>query len=535
MNAANDEAMHERGAERALDHDPASARATAARRRALWLVGLTSFLLFLPFQHSHFKGSDELATFEMTRSLHLHRDLAVPSIRHSQIGHDGRRYSYFMPGQAVLALPLFALAEPLRRLLPEPVARALAGPPNRHGIYVFGGELENSLVLLLAPLTAAALVALFFAIELALGVRPRTAAILALLLAVSTHTAVMSAYLLCHTTETIILLGSLFAFASYARGASVRVLFAGSALASLTILVRVPASITAPVLAGYLLFAFHARGLFHGRLRQLALAAATVLAPLALALLAYALINHARWGLWFSSPMVDQQSRFGSPLWRGAAGLLLSPGSSVLVYSPLLLLAPAGLVVAFRTRRAEAVAALVLALVFVVFYAQFDGWSGLWSAPGPRYLYPLVPLLLLPLGLYLDSRANQEQTRRAWALVAVLAATGLFVQGVSIFVRWGSVPTLAGYPVLGPDQSNFLFEPGRSPVLVMAQLLLSGGPLDTWLVDLWNGWEHFPGQPALVLGLLGAWAFALVASGSMLAHAVDRAEHATAPASSSMA
>ena len=50
----------------------------------------------------------------------------------------------------------------VRAVLPDGVAAALAGPPNRRGIYVFGGELERTLVSLLAPITAAALVALFF-------------------------------------------------------------------------------------------------------------------------------------------------------------------------------------------------------------------------------------------------------------------------------------------------------------------------------------------------------------------------------------
>jgi len=442
----------------------------------------------------------------------------------------GRRYSYFMPGQAFLAMPLYALAGPVRALLPEEATRALAGPPNRKGVYLFGGELEASLVSLLAPLTAAALVALFFSYQLALGVTPRTAAILSVLLAISTHTAVMSTYLLRHTSETLFLLGALLSFGRFARGSSLRALVFGSALASLTILFRVPASVSAPVLAAYLLWAFHERGLLRADLRRLAPAFAAVLAPLALAVLGYALINDAKWDAWFASPMVEQQSRFGSPLWRGAVGLLLSPGSSVFLYSPLLVLAPVGLVALWRTRRAEAVASIALFLTLVAFYARFDGWSGLWSAPGPRYLYPLVPLLLLPVGLWIDSRPSSAQMRRAWLLVAGLAATGFWVQIVSIFVRWGSVPTLAGYPVLGPDQSGFLFELDRSPVFVMSELLLSGGPFDSWLLNLWNGWEDFPGRPGVVVALLAAWATALGAAGTLLARAVRPAERASTAA-----
>jgi hypothetical protein len=202
-----------------------------------------------------------------------------------------------------------------------------------------------------------------------------------------------------------------------------------------------------------------------------------------------------RWGSWLGSPMVEQQSRFENPVLRGLAGLLLSPGSSVFVYSPLLLLAPFGIVVLWRRERPLALAILAMAVVWLGFYAGFDGWSGLWSAPGPRYLFPLVPLLLLPLGHWLDRPSR-------WAMAAALGLLGLGVQLVSLLVRWGSVPSLTGWPVDAPDQSDFLFDPGRSPVVVMTRLLASGGPIDSWLWQLAHGWPGFPARPGVALALL---------------------------------
>jgi hypothetical protein len=215
--------------------------------------------------------------------------------------------------------------------------------------------------------------------------------------------------------------------------------------------------------------------------------------------------------------MLEQQGRMNTPLWRGMAGLLLSPGSSVFVYTPLLLLAPPGLIALWRRRRAETLAMVSLAATFLLFYSKFDGWSGLWSAPGPRYLYLIVPLLLLPLGLWLDELESGSRARKAaWSAVAVLAVTGFWVQFVSIFVRWGSVPTLAGYPVLGPDQSDFLFRIASSPVVVMTGLLLDGGPVDSWLVNLWRGWPGFPPRPGAVIGLLVLWCGAVLGCGWLL-------------------
>jgi len=381
----------------------------------------------------------------------------------------------------------------------------------------YGGELENRLVGLFAPLATAALVALFFIFQRELGVSRSTAAILAAVLATSTHTTVMATYFLRHTTESLSLLGSLLFFHRYAVGGSLRQLAIGSLLASGSVLIRVPAGIALPTLAAYLAWALRARGDLRADGRRLASTLTALLLPIGLALLIHLLVNQLKWGSWLASPMLEQQSRMSTPLLRGMAGLLLSPGSSVIVYSPLLLLAPAGLVALWRRRRAETLAMLALAATFLLFYSKFDGWSGLWSAPGPRYLYLLVPLLLLPLGLWLDGlEARSRTSRAAWGAVAVLAAAGFWVQFVSIFVRWGSVPTLAGYPVLGPDQSDFLFRIASSPVVVMTRLLFDGGPIDSWLVDLWRGWPGFAPQPGAVIGLLVLFGGAFFGCGWLL-------------------
>jgi hypothetical protein len=337
----------------------------------------------------------------------------------------------------------------------------------------------------------------------------------------------MSAYFLRHTTEAVTLLGSLLLFRRFGRSGSLETLTLGSALASLTLLVRVPAAIAGPTLAAYLAWNLYEREEWKAGGSRLVRLLAAILVPLGIALAIHMGVNEAKWGTWLSSPMVEQQSRFNSPLLRGLAGLLLSPGSSIFVYSPLLLLAPFGLAALWRRDRALAATALALTGTWLFVYARFDGWSGLWSAPGPRYLFLLVPLLLLPLGLWLESpRRYLESPRRGldssrrWALTFALALAGLFVQVVSTIVRWGSVPTLADYPILGPDQADFLFQVSRSPVVVMTGLLASGGPIDSWLWNLWHGWEGFRGRPGAVLALLALWTAAAALCGAALRRAL---------------
>ena len=52
----------------------------------------------------------------------------------------------------------------------------------------------------------------------------------------------------------------------------------------------------------------------------------------------YLLVNELKWGTLLDSPMLGEREHFGFDLRRSLTGFLVSPGMSVFVYSPLLLL-----------------------------------------------------------------------------------------------------------------------------------------------------------------------------------------------------
>lgn len=93
---------------------------------------------------------------------------------------------------------------------------------------------------------------------------------------------------------------------------------------------------------------------------------------------------------------------FGNPFPTALHGFLFSPGHSVFIYTPLLLLLPWMLPHLARTRRREAALILALTSSYLLFYASFEYWHGLYFL-GPRYLMPVVPFLLLPLAGWLDA------------------------------------------------------------------------------------------------------------------------------------
>lgn len=489
------------------DHGERNPRSNRISR----LLFLCALLFYLPLDRAHFSGTDEVAQFEMTRAIAQRGALDVGPLMHTEAGRDGRRYSFFAVGQAILALPLFAAADLAEAVLPHSWVVALSGPSLRDARHVYGGDLAHAFVMLYPPLVGALLVLLFFRFELLLGVRLRTALLVALLFATTTHAVVLSTYFLRHGTVACAMLAAFLRFATWREHGHPRDLLIGAGLASAIPLVRVPAAIIGPALAAHLAYAIHRRSDGLRDTRVVVRALGLALLPLAVALLLHMAFNQVKWGAWLESPMVGQRAEFSNPLWVGVRGYLFSPGISVFVYSPLLLLTPFALREFWRKWPAECAAFLAVALLCLAFHSKFDRWTGLWSAPGPRYLFLAVPLLLLPLGVWIDAGAQ----RWKWLAIAPLALAGLCVQAVTTLVAWSQVPRLANYPEQ-PDSSDFLLQVGQSPVVVMTRLLAEGGPIDPWLWQLAQGWKLFPGQPGAATALLLLWLLAATVCGALL-------------------
>lgn len=141
------------------------------------------------------------------------------------------------------------------------------------------------------------------------------------------------------------------------------------------------------------------------------------------------------WWDWvrFGSPVATghHETLLGYAAWLGAPGLLVSPGKGLFWYSPtIFLLAPA----AFPfTRRfpALAVSFLSMLIAFTAFYSVITFWHGD-PAWGPRYMYPVLPYLTLPLGMLLTRRWRFPAG--IWIATALFVLAGLIVQVTGVTV-----------------------------------------------------------------------------------------------------
>ena len=423
------------------------------------LLGVGVFLALLLVVPGTINVLDGQSMVQVTRSIVERGDVTVSAPVYGVPGLHGHLYSKYGPGQSLAAVPLYLLGRALQPLVPAYYRPELP-------------VLAASLLPALATALAAALL-LLAAVELGASVGGALA--LALVYAAATPAAVYATQWFSEPLVACALLAAVYmVLRDRAAPALWRPLLAGAALA-LAVATRLDALLFAPPLLLYALVPPERRA---ARLAALAL-------PLAVALAGLGLYNAARFG----SPTQTGYSggnvydvRDTHP-WHGLAslaeglyGLLLSPGKGVVEYAPAVLLAPFGAAVLWARRRAEAALLLALVLIDLIAHANvLIRWVGGWSW-GPRFLLPVLPLLLLLAAPLL--RPGARYRRAAGRALAVLAALGLLVQAPALLVyqpttyicalqprygiRCGATPPVAAMTRLEDDYIN---QPDLSPIV----------------------------------------------------------------------
>jgi hypothetical protein len=441
-------------------------------------LGVAAFLLFALSGGGRVAGSDEVTMLELSRAL-LRGSIAVPEGA-TLAGPDGRHYTKNAAGQAVLALPVVALAEAgAGALRLAPARRDLAV---RFGVSFFGA------------LVTALLLALLYGGARALGAGAGAALGAAAMLGFTTPTWIYAKSFMAEPLQALGLLLALLG-AALAPGEVLPGRRRRHALAAgLGVLLAVSVKLTMLPLALACL------------VPMIGAPARVWLAPalgLALALAGHAGYNLARFGTLLETGYGAQASAaaFTTPALVGLYGLLLSSGKGVAWFAPALWLAPRGWWAA--TRRAgrhrarwseltpagrAAWGALALWLAGLALYCRFQHWAGDGSF-GPRYLVPLLPagFLLVAFALHRASRA----LRRAAAGLGLL---GLVVTLGGVGIYFGAQMREAGdYPYTRPlEDPRFMsdshFNPRFSPIA------------GHWAMLVRNAGEHLRGERPRLTG-----------------------------------
>ena len=190
----------------------------------------------------------------------------------------------------------------------------------------------------------------------------------------------------------------------------------------------------------------------------------------------------------------------GAPDPRAALSLLASE-KGLLVVTPLAIAALAGLPLLWRAgRRAESAVCAAVPLLFLVYnaayYLPFGGQS-----PGPRFLVPALPFLVLPLALALRARPLLVAgIGLASAAVMTLATVTHPLTGVEYGI--GTWLDLLGDGKVVETVPGWLGAPSRPAAAAVVALLVLALAVAVARLPVRLDWR---GEGVLLAGALGAW------------------------------
>ncbi len=413
-----------------------------ARSTAVWIF-LFFLGLYLLTSGTGFYSSDGEVMYRTTMALVEEHTLAIPcdrSLPQGLRGPDGRCYSTYGPGQPVAALPLYLMGKALWPLLSD----------------VSLWEITRLFVARLNQVVAALACVLVAVVGRRLYDSGRAGVALAFIYGLSTLTWPYSKFYFSEPLVALCLLVSFYGLLRYRDGDSDAWLALAGVAWGCAFLARITTVVALPLLAGYAAFAIRRRrGAWAGALADIAWLAT----PVILGGIIYLGHNIARFGhpLDFGYP---GESWTTSP-WIGLYGLLFSTGKSMFLFAPVLLLSPWALVTLFRRGwRPEAILFSGISLAYLVFHMSWWTWHGGWSW-GPRFLVPILPFLVLPLGSLWRELAYRAAT-------VALAVVSLVPQMLGVSVDFNR------YMLEINDEAKILFSPAHSPILGHIRYLLRG-------------------------------------------------------------
>jgi len=390
-------------------------------------VGRLVFLFSLCLYATSAGGSmaTDIMTYEVTKNIIEQRSVAMSYNLYQMDAHrgvDGRYYAPYGIGHAIYSIPFYLAGRAAERVTGLDVGKAEA----LRKAAVAGGS------------TVAAAASVWFAFWFAWRLAGSLGAAVAVALSFGFATLFWpySKFGFNAPLASLCVVGGVYGCWLGVRERRTTALVAGGVGLGCALLVRHElALVTLPVGLWFLL---ESRPRWDVFVRRSFLAGA----PVAVALLGTAYYNVTRFGNPLDTGYLrDETAGFGS-VWEGALGLLVSPGGSLFVYSPVLILGAVALAGLYRADRHTAILFGSVVFVMFAFYALLQHWDADRSY-GARYLLPAHAFLCIPLGLWF--RESRDSRRHRIALAAVLVSAIVQLPGVLVdFSKVGSTPETAG-------------------------------------------------------------------------------------------
>ena len=434
-------------------------------------------------------------------------------------GTDDRLYSLFGPAQAVAAVPFYGLARLINST--EWHERAVESVPVSH--YVGNGVIEyakgeipedltshalRSLACLFNPFVSSLCVFVFYLLVRALTQSDLSARLTTILFSFGTLMLPYSGTFFSEPLATFFVMLSLHFLIKnsvssdpFRRRHAVNVTASGLSLGlatatHLTAILYVPFFCFYAVYAVYAVYALHDNSELSKR-RIAAIGGLFILGVSAI-LVILAVYNHTRFGGVLETGRTAQSGAtptYGiwvTP-WRGLWALLISSGKGLLLYCPAILLSIVGWKHFHTRHRVLAVIIVGAAALRILFIASRSDWHGGFCL-GPRYMVMLVPLLILPVGEFINNCIQGRNAKSLWAVglcTLVCIAQQLYFSLGEIFLFLHNFKWQAARKGVDIFEDNFLYVNWQfSPLLYLlegkrAPFFLTSLPVSNYV--LWSG------------------------------------------------
>jgi hypothetical protein len=161
------------------------------------------------------------------------------------------------------------------------------------------------------------------------------------------------------------------------------------------------------------------------------------LIPLIISYLITKTVDVLNWGnnYWIKGSMTAQMSTVSewliNPL-SGTFGLLFSPGFGLFIFTPILFTIFLGYSKFFSGNKKDTIFFISIISTLLLFYGSTFWWYAgySWSA---RYLLPIIPFMLIPIGIILESKS-----KKIFLLIIGLSSLGFFINFVNVIqdIQW---------------------------------------------------------------------------------------------------
>ncbi|MDF5725437.1 MAG: hypothetical protein PUP91_34295, partial [Rhizonema sp. PD37] len=146
--------------------------------------------------------------------------------------------------------------------------------------------------------------------------------------------------------------------------------------------------------------------------------------------------NYLRTGIFYRSPaqtaIYTENNTLDGNILVGITGLLLSPGKSLFVYAPLLILSVLFFRKFYKQYPKEAIYVAALTVLWFLLHSRLRSWYGAWGW-GPRHFIIILPILFLPFAVYLTYILKKT----ALKMIAIFLGSFGFILGLcSIISNW---------------------------------------------------------------------------------------------------